>query len=98
MSIFNHLTFNQQYRFIGETGDNAGGFNRVKYAEYVTGNPIDHVVSVYPYREDTRISEDEAITVTLPAEQAYARNSFGLEANTMVSHSPGMFPIRISNL
>ena len=91
VSIFNRVTFNQQYRFLGETGDNAGGFNRVLYAEFITGNPIEHVVSVYPYREGTRISEDEVLTVTLPEEQTYNRNTFGLGANTMVAVSSDDF-------
>ena len=87
VSIFNKITYNQQYKFLGETGDNAGGFNKVDVAEFVTGNPISHIVSVYPYQEGTRISESEVITLTLPAEQHYAENTFGLGANTMVSVS-----------
>ena len=87
VSIFNKITYNQQYKFLGETGDNAGGFNKVDAAEFVTGNPIPHVVSVYPYKEGTKISEDEIITINLPSEQHYAENTFGLGANTMVSVS-----------
>ena len=87
VSIFNKLTYNQQYKFTGETGDNSGEFNRVDAAEFVTGNPIPHVVSVYPYQEGTKISEEEVLTLTLPAEQHYAENTFGLCANTMVSVS-----------
>lgn len=87
VSIFGKNTYNQQYKFFGETGDNSGGFNKVNGAEYVTGNPISHTVSVYPYREDTKISEDEVITLTLPSVQHYAENTFGLGANTMVSVS-----------
>ena len=87
ISIFNKLTYNQEYKFLGETGDNGGGFNRVDNAEFVTGNPISHVVSVYPYQASTRISEEEVLTVNLPEKQTYAANSFGLGANTMVSVS-----------
>ena len=85
VSIFGTNTFNQQYRFLGETGDNSGGFSKVEGAEYVTGNPIPHTVSVYPYQEGAKISEDEVLSLTLPAEQHYAENTFGLGANTMVS-------------
>ena len=87
VSIFNKLTFNQQYKFTGETGDNAGGFRKVETDEFVTGNSISHVVSVYPYRETTKITESEVLTVILPAEQTYAQNTFGLGATTMVSVS-----------
>lgn len=87
VSIFNKNTYNQQYKFTGETGDNAGSFDKVAGAEFTTGNAISHIVSVYPYQESTKISESESITVTLPAEQHYADNTFGLGANTMVSVS-----------
>ena len=87
VSIFNKYTYNQQYKFLGETGDNSGEFNRLDAAEFVTGNPIPHVVSVYPYQEGTSISEDEVLSLKLPTEQHYAEDSFGLGANTMVSVS-----------
>lgn len=85
ISIFNKNTYNQQYRFAGETGDNAGGFDKVAGSEFATGNAISHVVSVYPYQSASEISESESLTLTLPAEQHYAENTFGLGANTMVS-------------
>lgn len=87
VSIFNKITYNQEYKFLGETGDNAGGFSRVDNAEFVTGNPISHVLSVYPYQASTKITEEEVVTLTLPAEQHYAVNTFGLGDNTMVSVS-----------
>jgi len=85
VSIFNKNTFNQEYRFNGETGDNSGSFKKIDNGDFVTGNAISHVVSVYPYQAITKISESESITIDLPAEQHYAENSFGLGANTMVS-------------
>ena len=91
VSIFGKNTYNQQYQFLGETGDNSGGFSKVDVAEYVTGNPISHTVSVYPYQASTKITEDEVLTVTLPSEQHYAVNTFGLGANTMVSVSADNF-------
>ena len=87
ISIFNKNTYNQQYQFIGETGDYEGGFNKIGDPEFITGDAIPHIVSVYPYQRLTRVSADEVVTVTLPPEQSYAQNSFGLGANTMVSVS-----------
>lgn len=89
ISIFNKNTYNQQYRFIGETGDYEGGFSKVGDPEFMTGSEIPHVVSVYPFQRQTRVSEKEVITVTLPSEQHYAENTFGLGDNTMVSVSSG---------
>ncbi len=91
VSIFSKNTYNQQYKFIGETGDNSGGFSKVDGSEYVTGNPIAHSVSVYPYQEGIKISEEEVLALTLPAEQSYAENTFGLGDNTMVSVSVDNF-------
>ena len=84
VSIFNKVTYNQEYKFTGETGDNGGTFSKVG-DEFATGNAISHIVSVYPYEKSTKISENETLSLELPAEQLYAENTFGLGANTMVS-------------
>ena len=85
VSIFNQSTYNGQYRFLGETGANAGEFEKVEGGEFVTGNPIEHYVSFYPYSEETVINEHEQITYFFPAEQFYRDASFGLKANPMIS-------------
>ena len=85
VSIFDKYTYNQEYRFTGEDGDNAGSFKRIPGEDFVTGNALDLVYSVYPYQPSTKISNDGVLTVVLPAEQGYRENSFGLKANTMVS-------------
>ncbi len=87
VSIFNKNTYNQQYVFTGETGANAGDFRKVDAGESLSDSGIPHYVSVYPFQESTTISEFETITVTLPAEQHYVENTFGLGDNTMVSVS-----------
>lgn len=89
ISIFNKITYNQEYRFIGQTGDYEGGFKKVDDPEFMTGVEIPHVISVYPFQRQTRVSENEEIIVTLPEEQSYAQNTFGLGDNTMVSVSSG---------
>ena len=35
VSIFNKITYNQEYRFIGQTGDYEGGFNKVDNPEFI---------------------------------------------------------------
>ena len=87
VSIFNNISQNEEYRFVGENGDSTGEFNKVDRSGSDTGAAIPDIVSVYPYREETAISADEVLTLKLPAEQKYARQSFGLGANTMVSVS-----------
>ena len=85
VSIFNKNTYNQQYRFLGETGANAGEFAKVENAEFVTGNTIEHVVSFYPYDKELTINENEVIEFDFPAEQSYRSHSFGRESNPMIS-------------
>ena len=85
VSIFNKYTFNQQYRFDGETGANAGTFTIVPDGSFVTGNTLPAIYAVYPYNETTSITNDCQIELTLPSEQEYAPMGFGPGANTMVS-------------
>ena len=85
VSIFDHYTLNEEYRFTGETGDNAGWFEQIPYGSFVTGNDLDLVYAVYPYRKSTAIDNDGVLSVEYPAEQVFRKGSFGLGANTMVS-------------
>lgn len=89
VSIFNKYTYNQQYRFTGNTGANSGSFTKVPNDDFVTGNALNSVYAIYPYKESTDISNQGVLTIDLPATQSYAENSFGVGANTMVSCSEG---------
>ena len=85
ISFFNKEIFNYRYQFQGKTGDRSGYFAKVKTQFHVKVD-IGHVYSVYPYSESNAVDENtEALTIVLPAEQAYSEGSFGLGANTMVS-------------
>ena len=84
ISIFT-TTYNQQYAFDGETGDNSGAFVKISDSSFATGSEIERNYAVYPYAKGNKISYDNILTVTLPAVQTYAENSFGMGANTMVA-------------
>ena len=98
LSIFMGKTLNRQFRFIGETGDNSGGFEEVSSPGFVTGNNLDNPChyAVYPYNKSTKISETGILTVNLPSEQAYAKNSFGLGDNTMVAVTSSLSDMELS--
>ena len=85
VSIFDHYTLNEEYRFTGETGANAGWFEQVPHGAFAVGNDLDLVYSVYPYRKENAISNDGVLSVEYPAEQVWRKESFGPGANTMVS-------------
>ena len=84
LSIFIN-TYNQQYRYTGESGKTSAEFEEVKVSGFHSGNKLNTNYAVYPYRADTEIANDGTMTVTLPAVQAYSQKSFGLGANTMVA-------------
>ena len=86
ISIFNKTTENQQFEFLGETGDNGGSFDYVSGSSG-QGNPLEFICAVYPYQSTTTISKEGLLTLSLPKEQTYRKDSFGPGANTMVSSS-----------
>ena len=89
ISIFNKNTYNDQFRFTGDTGANSGEFEEVETAG--SGNDLDNIYSVYPYRAETVMAEEGVISLQLPSEQVYRADTFGLEANTMVSATTDNF-------
>ncbi len=84
ISLFDSNTLNNQYAFAGETGDVGGTFFMLSKPEG-TGTALSANYAVYPYSEDVQMTEDGVISVTLPSEQHYAENSYGLGDNTMVA-------------
>ena len=89
ISLFEGTTRNKKYKFLGETGDNAGDFEDITTG-FGSGNDIDCYYAIYPYSSSTKLHEDGYITYTFPAEQNYAENSFGLGANPMVAVTGGL--------
>ena len=85
LTIFYGNTLNRQYKFNGATGDNSGTFSLVPDGMLGTGNAFDHIYALYPYNADARITDEGVISLTLPAVQNYAENSFGRGANTMIA-------------
>ena len=83
LTAFFGNTLNRQYKFNGATGDNSGSFSYVSSGNLETGNTLDRIYAVYPYDEAITIKDDGQISLTLPAVQTYAENSFGRGANTM---------------
>ena len=86
ITIYNRYTYGYQYAFQGITGDSAGAFlKKEDDAEFVTGNPLEHIYAVYPYQEDNKINNSGDLSITWPSPQTYEPNSFGIGANVMVS-------------
>ncbi len=82
-------TLNKKYQFDGETGDNSGTFSEVATSQFGTGNSVSANYAVYPYSSSNKLSNDEVLTLSLPATQKYAENTFGQDANTMVAVTSG---------
>ena len=84
ISLFDANTLNSQYLFAGDTGDSSGTFFLLNKPEG-TGSSLAANYAVYPYSEDVAMTKEGEISVTLPTEQHYAENSYGLGDNTMVA-------------
>ena len=97
VSIFDKNSINKEYKFLGDTGSNAGAFDIVSSSHVSTGNEINHVIAVYPFCESTKVSNKEQILYHFPDEQLYAESSFGRETNTMVSFTDDSY-LRFKNV
>lgn len=89
VTIFAKETYNRTFMFTGQTGDNAGAFKQTSVDDpYYTSYTVENSYAVYPHSSNTQLDEtDLFLTLNMPAEQTYAENSFGLNANTMVAVS-----------
>ena len=84
ISLFDASILNCQYLFAGDTGDSGGTFFMLSKPEG-TGTALSTNYAVYPYSENMMLLEDGMIILSLPSEQHYAENSYGLGNNTMVA-------------
>lgn len=82
ISIFT-TTYNQHFKFDGQTGDDDGSFTM--QGDSQSGKEIPATYAVYPYDESTSISTKGVLSICFPSVQNYAENSYGLGANTMVA-------------
>ena len=86
ITVFKGNAYARQYRYSGQTGLNSGEFNDLTDpSSVITGNALSANYAVYPYDGSTSITNEGVINYTIPATQNYAKNSFGLGANTMVA-------------
>ena len=86
VSVFYRSDANQQWKFQGVTGDRSGNLRRVSTPEATT--KLSKVVAVYPYNKNYYINPETCnIEATLPAEQTYLKDSYGLDGNILVSAS-----------
>lgn len=88
ITLFRKTTYNRKYMFTGKTGANAGGFKQVSTDDdFWYGADVSYNYAAYPYSADMELDESGYFKLTMPTEQTYAENSFGLGANTMVAVS-----------
>ncbi len=90
ITLFEGITRNKKYKFMGEDGDNAGEFEFVSQGGFGTGNDLDRYLALYPYASSTKYvyGQNDApdyIQYTLPATQTYVAGSVGKGANVMVA-------------
>lgn len=87
LSVFYRSTTNEQWQFAGKTGDRSGNILPVDNSVVPTPTTNDIVV-VYPYNAGYFYNSDtKNVQASLPAEQSYLKDSYGLDGNIMVSQS-----------
>ena len=85
VSVFYRSTVNEEWQFMGETGDRIGNIVPV---DNTLNPPATHnrVVVIYPYNNEYYLNtETYSIEASLPAVQNYLEDSYGTNGNIMVS-------------
>ena len=87
VSVFYRSAVNEDWQFMGETGDRTGNITPVDNS---VNPPATHnrVVVVYPYNADYFFNtETYNVEASLPAVQSYLKDSYGTNGNVMISSS-----------
>ena len=85
LTVFYADNVNNEYQFEGQTGDNGGTFTIVESGTSNATMTLNRIYAVYPYDSAATIAQSGDISYHLPAAQNYAKDSFGVGANTMVA-------------
>ena len=86
VSVFYHSDANQKWQYQGTDGGRSGDLKRIANASSTTR--INKSIVVYPYNDDYWLNTDNySIEAVLPQTQRYAKDSYGIGANLMVSQS-----------
>ena len=85
VSVFYRSAVNEEWQFMGETGDRTG---QIVPVDNSVNPPATHnrVVVIYPYNNEYYLNtETYSIEASLPAVQSYLEDSYGTNGNIMVS-------------
>lgn len=85
LTVFYADNVNNEYQFEGQTGDNGGTFTIVESGTSNATMTLNRIYAVYPYDSAATIAQSGDISYHLPTAQNYAKDSFGVGANTMVA-------------
>ncbi|MBQ5753924.1 MAG: hypothetical protein IIV91_06970, partial [Alistipes sp.] len=86
VSVFYRSNANDKWQFLGKTGDTEGSLKRIEQG--TATQPTTQIVAVYPYSENYWFNWNTFnVQASLPAEQTYAEDSYGIDSSIMVSSS-----------
>ena len=85
VSVFYRSYENMRWAFQGETGDRSGELKLV--SGEVGEQTMNKSYMLYPYSESNSLGEDGMLYTSLPAEQSYKANSYGVGGNIVVAES-----------
>ena len=85
VSVFYRSNANQKWQYQGETGERTGNLKRVEMG--TATETMNRVVVIYPYAENYYINPETCnVEASLPAQQTYVADSYGVGGNIMVSY------------
>ena len=87
VTLFNRSANNQEWRFAGEAGEDAGDIQPVGDAS--AGDELECTYAIYPYREENGIDKDGVLSVSFPNEQHYRKQALTPQENLMVACTKG---------
>ena len=86
ISVFAGNARNQQFKYVGTKGSNAGEFEAVATSSGSAAQVAAHY-AVYPYNAAYTLSADGKLTIPFPATQSYVAGGYSRALNTLVGVS-----------
>lgn len=87
VAVFYKGSTREEWRFEGATGDRTGVIAPVNSTNGTTPTMRDGIAAVYPYDSYTYNYLSKKLSATIPAEQHYAKDSYGQNGNILVAYS-----------
>lgn len=87
LTVFYGNSANTVYKFNGKTGDSDGTFSYYSQGTHTGDSKLDNIMAIYPVDLFAEVVASNMIYYTMPIQQFYQQDSFGVDTNPMVAVS-----------